>query len=144
MSNEFDPAEFDAPVTPPDHTVLLDAIRGAATSGVRAGIDPLFQTLNQLTQQVSDLRKAEADLASADHALKRAQASLFWDNAKYALVYAAAAGLILSGAGAGYWMVKKPKVTTEYLGCSSWNAKKGSCEAKWIPLKPVEGARDAL
>lgn len=134
MSNEFDPAEFDAPIAPADHTVLLKAIRDAAYSGVRDGNENLAQTVRLVSQEVRNLQTAEAGLGRADAALKRAQASLFWDHAKYALVYGASIGMILAGAGAGYSMLKAPKVTTEYIGCTSWDARQGNCRGEWTPL----------
>ncbi|MNI61838.1 hypothetical protein D3C73_1171280 [compost metagenome] len=140
MSNEFDPSDFDAPVTAPDHTVLLDAITKAAAAGVHSANTRLVASASEVERQVKELRAAERSLQSATTSINAAKSALFWDNAKHLLIYAAVGGLILGGGGAGYHFVKRPKVETRYVGCTAWNAKTKTCSGRWIPL--VEKAPD--
>ena len=135
MSDKFDPSEFDAPIEAPDHTVLFDAIRQAAASGVQSASAPLVAAASEIQRQVKELRAAERSVQTATASLAAAKSALFWDNAKHVLLYAAGAGFVLGGVGVGYDAFLKPaKIEKHYAGCTDWNARADTCRGKWVPL----------
>ena len=106
----------------------------AAASGVQSASAPLVAAASEIQRQVKELRAAERSVQTATASLAAAKSTLFWDNAKHLLLYAAVGGLVLGGGGAGYHFIKRPKVETHYLGCTTWNARAKTCAGQWIPL----------
>ena len=136
MSTEFDLSDFDAPTAAADHTALLNEMREAGAAGVRSASAPLVAAASEVQRQVKELKMAERSIQTATASLTAARSALFWDNAKHLLLYAAVAGLVLGGAGAGYHFVKRPKIETQYFGCTAWNARAKTCRGEWTPLTP--------
>lgn len=137
MTDKFEMSDFDAPVTAPDHTVLLDAITKAAAAGVHSANARLVASASEVERQVKEMQVAERSLHSAMTSIHAARSALFWDNAKHLLLYAAVAGLVMAGAGFGWHFVFKPaKVVQVDRYCTSWNAKKGVCNVDWkLPIR---------
>ena len=135
MTDKFEMSDFDAPVTAPDHTVLLDAITKAAAAGVHSANARLVASASEVERQVKEMQVADRSLHSAMASIRAAKSALFWDNAKHALLYAAGAGFVLGGVGVGYDAFLKPaKIEKHYAGCTDWNARTDTCRGKWVPL----------
>lgn len=140
MADEFDPAEFDA--VPPasdsdtDHRALLDAIRQAGTDGVAAQTAALVRTIEQDAAKrenwmkevhagLSEIRSASADLERRARRLDM-MVLMRVILAAFALVFVVIV----------YQWLREPKVIERPFGCTSgWDAKKGACRGKWVPLQ---------
>lgn len=131
MTDKFDPTDFDTPTEAPDHRALLDEMRQAAVSGVQSATKPLVAAASEIQRQVKELEAAAQAIRSAETSVRIAQSSLFWNNAKNLLLYAAVAALVLTGAGWGWHFVKAPKVEHQAWYCTDWNAKTGKCRVQW-------------
>lgn len=139
MPDPFDPHEFDTPTPaadPPDYRTLLDAMRQAGTDGVTQQATTLARAIEQdatrretwaaqVRDGLSEIRRATADL---DRAARRLDMLV--------LMRVILGGFALLFAVILYQWIREPKIEVRPYGCSAgWDAKKGVCKGKWVPLQ---------
>ncbi|WP_010336760.1 hypothetical protein [Sphingobium yanoikuyae] len=152
-ADRFDPEEFDTP--PPslsptsapgdDYRILLDAMRQAGAEGVA---QPIATLIKRLDADAHD-RARSADQARTDldqfHAaasrLAMASQGMSLDRFKEWLAAALISISVIFAAAWAWRWAEEPKIETRVYGCSTgWDAKKGICRGKWVPLVENQGS----